>query len=124
MTQLGELVAVGLIKELGGGECPFHDKEHSCDGTGNSLDGDAAVLGSNLDTGAAATSTVKRDAKPDKNYKRPYKEADPDNLDYADREVQLFAGEESCWYPVGFQVHHLIPAKESLAKAATLKKSS
>lgn len=122
MTQLGELVAVGLIKELDDGECPFHEEEHRCDGIENDLVGDASVLGTNLDTGTAATSTVRRTAKPDKGYKRPYKEADPDNLDYEDREVQLFAGEESCWYPVGFQAHHLIPAKESLDKAGTLKK--
>lgn len=123
MTQLGELVAVGMITANGGdGECPFHEKKHTCDGVVNELDGDASALGSHLDAGTVAGSTVVRSVVPDKSYQEPRQEDDPDDLPYEQREVQLFAGEESCWYPVGFQAHHLIPAKESLARCETLLK--
>jgi hypothetical protein len=123
MTQLGELVAVGMVKADGGdGDCPFHEMKHTCDGTRNELDGDAAALGQSLDDGTAASSTVVRSSASDKAYQSPRKEADPDNLPYEKREVQLYAGVESSWYPVGFQAHHLIPAKESLARAGTLLK--
>lgn len=123
MTQLGELVAVGMIAANGGdGECPFHEKKHTCDGVENDLEGNAAALGTNLDAGTVAGSTVVRSTAPDKSFRAPRKEADPDELPYAQRTVQLFAGKESCKYPVGFQAHHLIPAKESLARSTTLLK--
>lgn len=123
MTQLGEAVAVGILteKKL---ECPFHEKGHSHDGVkSNYKAGDATALGKNLAAGGEDSSTVKRKKLPDLNHSLPRKEADPDEAySETEREVVLIRGNEDTRYPVAHSAHHLIPAKESLARANPLHK--
>lgn len=122
MTQLGEMVAIGILQESDL-ECPFHEDEHDCSKPGkNELEGDATVLGENLDSGKKEKSTVVRSDAPDADYKSPSKEADPDAESEESREVSIVKGNEDCVYPVAFSAHHLIPAKESLKRASGLHK--
>jgi hypothetical protein len=120
MTELTEGVALGTVEEKDV-ECPFHDQTHKHDQAKNEFEGDATALGKALVGGSDDTSTVVRKIEPDIRYKRTLNsEADPDDRPYDQREVQLIPGDDSTWYPTGFQAHHLIPAKESLARATLL----
>lgn len=124
MTQLGESAAVGLVDSLDM-ECPFHVKAHTHDSAKNNfLAGDATALGENLESGGVDSSTVQRNELPDKDYRSPRKEVDPDKyFSEAEREVQIVkGGTEDTKYPVAYSAHHLIPAKESLKPAAALHK--
>jgi hypothetical protein len=125
MTQLGESVAIGLIGKAKDVECPFHDeRHHDCDSACNDLKGNATTLGKALDSGKKGDSTVVRSADPDLSYnalaKKDQPDPDPDGLDI---EVDVAPSiPEQSGYPVGFSAHHLIPMKESLSKAAALRK--
>ena len=124
MTQLGEMVAVGFVS-TSDVECPFHDKKHAHDDAKNNyLAGNATTLGENLADGSTGSSTVQRDsAAPDHRFRRMQKFVDPDlEYDEETREVQIVKGNEDCVYPVVYSAHHLIPAKESLKRAAKLHK--
>ena len=123
MTEIAELVHIGMIEEI---EiiCPFHETEHQCSKGGkNDLEGDAKVLGQNLDSGNTDSSTVVRSESPDSDYKTPKKYLDPDETySEEEREVQIVPANENCIYPVAYSAHHLIPAKESLKRASGLHK--
>lgn len=124
MTQLGEMVAAGFVDDFDV-DCPFHEKKHTCDDVKNNyLAGNATALGENLDGGTSDTSTVQRSsASPDNTYRSPEKFVDPDEAyGEAEREVQIVKGNDDCIYPVAYSAHHLIPAKESLKRAAKLHK--
>jgi hypothetical protein len=125
MTQLGEMVAIGVVSAADI-DCPFHEDEHDCSKPGkNELEGDATALGKSVVSGA---STVVRTDDPDIRHKAPEVEADPDHATEESREVSILADtadkdkKENCIYPVAFSAHHLIPAAESLKRAPGLHK--
>ena len=119
MTQLGEMVAIGIAADASV-DCPFHEDDHDCSKPGkNELEGDATTLGKAVVSGA---STVVRSDAPDKGHKSPEIEADPDAASEESREISILAGNDNCIYPVAFSAHHLIPAKESLKRAPGLHK--
>lgn len=127
MTQLLEGLHIAEVKDPEDVECPFHEDEHACDKRAVSnvyLEGNATTLGENLAEGKRANSTVTRTTKdcPDEAHSRPRKVADPDQRAEVDREITIKKKDENCRYPVGFSAHHLIPAKESLARATDLHK--
>lgn len=123
MTEVAEMVAIGMVEEIDV-ECPFHEDEHQCSkGVKNELEGDAKVLGQNLDSGSNDSSTVVRNESPDTNYKRPEKAMDPDeHYTEEQREVRIVPDNDNCIYPVAYSAHHLIPSKESLKRATGLHK--
>ncbi len=127
MTELLEGVSIGIVVDPKDIECPFHDQDHKCDSEDVKnvyTRGNATTLGENLEGGGDENSVVVRKGKkiPDASYRDPKVFSDPDKRREVAREVTIVKGDINCRYPVGFSAHHLIPAKESLARATSLHK--
>ncbi len=128
MTELAELVHIGLISETTV-ECPFEHVKHKCGQAGNKVSGDADALGKNLEkTGKDGTVVKRATEAPYSQYVKDTQEAKceeypwvppPSHPDWYNW-VQLIPGNEKTWYPVVFQAHHLIPGDGSLKGAAKL----
>ncbi|MDE1949437.1 MAG: AHH domain-containing protein [Burkholderiales bacterium] len=125
MTQLGEMVAVGLVAESQV-DCPFHEGQHQCDPEVKSVyrEGNAEALGKNLHAGSKPESStvVRGKGSPDDRYRSNQVSPDPDLDSEKAREVSILAGDADCIYPVAFAAHHLIPGKAALGRAKALHK--
>lgn len=125
MTQLGEMIAVGIVDEKKV-DCPFHEKKHECspDATNVYREGNAATLGDNLHDGKqdSSSTVVRPKGTPDHKYRRNAEVPDPDKESEEDREVSILGGDDDCIYPVAFAAHHLIPGRASIGKAKALHK--
>lgn len=118
MTQLGEMVAIGIVSDADL-ICPFHDP-HTCSEAKNNIHrGSGSTLGSNLDSGGRDGSVVtRRHEAPYRNACAPLHEPDPDlHISEDDREIYTEPGNDNRRYPVGFAAHHLIPGKASMHRA-------
>lgn len=129
MTELVELVQIGLVSEDTVPECPFEHTTHTCGSAANTISGNADKLGKNLEkTGKAGTVVVRSGESPYSTHVRDTQDqpceaypwvaptAHPDWFNW----VQLVPGNENTWYPVVFQAHHLVPGDGSLKGADKL----
>lgn len=108
MTQMGEMSAVALVKDINV-DCPFEHKDPADDEVENDLVGIGKNLGDNMEGGA---KTVMGQSGPRK-VKRPMKDPKNDDL-YNEANPIRLPRHNPEHFPLTCAAHHLIPAQASL----------